>query len=257
MKRGATRSAVSGIGELSGPALAAFRDELEAQKRDLAAPDFWYPYDTYGNFVLLDHLLSGEHREIATLAGGRRVADIGGADGDLAFYLESQGYEVDLVENGATNYNGLRGARLVKKARRSKVRIEEVDLDSQFRLPHRSYGLVFLLGILYHLQNPYYVLQQLARSSRHCLLSTRVARYTTDQRVHLAEAPVAYLVAPTETNDDPTNYWIFSEAGLRRILDRTGWDVLASRSYGDTTSSDPASSDHDERMFCLLRSRAA
>ena len=44
-------------------------------------------------------------------------------------------------------------------------------------------------------------------------------------------------------------------AGLRRILHRTGWDVLDYMSVGNTTQSDPASPGGDERAVCLLRSR--
>jgi hypothetical protein len=55
-------------------------------------------------------------------------------------------------------------------------------------------------------------------------------------------------------NDDPTNYWIFSDAGLARLVDRTGWTVRAAMNVGDTTASRPDSNDHDERSFLLLES---
>jgi tRNA (mo5U34)-methyltransferase len=71
----------------------------------------------------------------------------------------------------------------------------------------------------------------------------------------LASAPVAYLVTATECNNDPSNYWIFSAEGLRRILDRTGWDILDWMTVGQHVDSDPASAEGDERAFCLVRSR--
>jgi hypothetical protein len=139
----------------------------------------------------------------------------------------------------------------------SSVEIHEIDLDSQFNLPRPSYGLAVFLGILYHLQNPYYVLQALARRAQYALVSTRIAQMSTDRSVVFDQVPVAYLVAPYETNNDPTNFWIFSDAGLRRILDRTGWEVLDYIRVGATNESDPSSSDRDERVFCMLRSRIA
>jgi hypothetical protein len=150
--------------------------------------------------------------------------------------------------------NGLRGARALRDHLGSNVSIHDIDLDSQFRLPRERYGLVFLLGILYHLQNPFYVLRELAGRADHCLLSTRVARLAGPHRTMIGDLPVAYLVNPDETNNDASNYWMFSPVGLERIVVRAGWVVLERHSAGDVIASDPSSPDHDERMFMLLRS---
>ena len=80
---------------------------------------------------------------------------------------------------------------------------------------------------------------------------------TTDHQVRFDQVPVAYLVHPTECNNDPSNYWIFSDAGLRRILSRTGWEVLEYARVGQTVDSDPATAAGDERVFCLARSQLA
>ncbi|MEN1727672.1 MAG: hypothetical protein AAGJ52_04455, partial [Pseudomonadota bacterium] len=103
-----------------------------------------------------------------------------------------------------------------------------MNLDSQFELLQAQYDLVFFLGILYHLKNPYDVLEHLSEKAKHCFLSTRIARRTQDQPGELEHAPVAYLLNPDECNNDATNFWIFSEAGLIRLLDRCGWSVEAS-----------------------------
>jgi tRNA (mo5U34)-methyltransferase len=164
---------------------------------------------------------------------------------------------VDILDTPATNMNGLRGAVALRDHLGSSVQIHDVDLDRQFTLPRDRYGLILLLGILYHLQNPYYALRQLAAHSSHCLLSTRVARFAGAERTPIGQLPVAYLVAPYETNNDPTNYWIFSPAGLERLVERCGWSVLERLNVGDTIDSDPSSPERDERMFMLLRSSAA
>ena len=70
----------------------------------------------------------------------------------------------------------------------------------------------------------------------------------------ISKIPMAYLLGETELNADATNFWIFSEAGLRRIVERANWRVVAFRTIGDTEGSDPVSLDHDERAFCLLES---
>ena len=81
-------------------------------------------------------------------------------------------------------------------------------------------------------------------------------RFAGPSRTPVVDLPVAYLVAPDETNNDATNYWMFSPAGLERIVSRAGWSVLERYSVGDVIASDPSSPDHDERAFLLLRSVA-
>ena len=229
---------------------------MEELKAQLSPRDFsFYPYGTLHNVRHLERLLTGENRDLARLIASKRVLDIGAADGDLAFFLESHGAQVDVVDYGPTNYNGTRGVRLLAETLGSSVRVHEVDLDSQFRLPDERYSLAVFLGILYHLKNPYYALEALSSRAEWCLLSTRVARVTPDGACILRGQPLAYLVGEDELNHDSTNFWIFSEFGLRRLLERTGWDVLDLITVGNQEDSDPARPDKDERAFCLARSR--
>lgn len=237
-----------------------FQTRLDEKKAALAGENIpWYPYGTLSNLEWLDRLLQGEQRELDGLFGTGPIADIGAADGDIAFLLDSTGHEVDIVDFPPTNYNGCRGAHALKAALGARVGILETDLDRRFELPRASYSFAFFMGILYHLKNPYGAMEALAKHAKHAIVSTRIARYSARpevaSRVELAKLPLAYLLGPDECNNDATNFWIFSEAGLRRLFDRTGWDVLSWITVGDTVQSDPASLDHDERAFCLLRSR--
>lgn len=235
-------------------AALAFMTEIDALKAAIDPAFPWYPYGSLNNFIHLKPLF--EQFPLDQLLGGRPALDIGAADGDLAFFLERLGHAVEVIDHAPTNFNGLRGARLLASQLNSAVVIHDVDLDSYFRLPDTRYDLVFFLGILYHLKNPFLVLESLGKVTRYLLLSTRIARFapSADPIKHL---PVAYLLDPAEANNDSTNYWIFSETGLLRLFDRTGWNVLAHRSVGDTENSDPARPDHDERCFALLASRHA
>ncbi|MGP0049537.1 MAG: methyltransferase domain-containing protein, partial [Solirubrobacteraceae bacterium] len=242
------------IGQLAAT-LPANVERMAAARQAVGDEIPWYPYDILGNVVHLNVLLRDWARDLDALAAGLPVADIGGADGDLAFSLEHEcGWSVDMMDNSATNNNGLRGVRALAQQLGSEVRTFDIDLDTQFRLPSERYGLVFLLGILYHLQNPFYVLRELGRRCDHVLLSTRVARLAGSGPTVIADLPVAYLVGPSETNNDPTNYWMFSVTGLERLVTRAGWTVIDQISFGDLQASDPSSADHDERRFMLLRS---
>ena len=241
---------------------------LAEKKHELREPGFWYPHSSLGNFGHFHALLTGEHRFLLNLIGEKPILDIAGADGDLAFFLESLGCKAQVIDYARTNYNNLRGVELLKETLLSSVEIREVDLDSQFSLPEKDYNLAFLLGILYHLKNPFYVLEALSKAARYCLIATRIARFnrsTTEiektpaefsqnERVDLGNIPVAYLLDEVEANNDPSNYWIFSDAGLRRILKRTGWEILDYITVGNTTDSDPASAQGDERAYCLVKS---
>lgn len=233
-----------------------FEMALAARKRECGPGDFpWYPYGTLSNLVHLDRLLTGGSRDLRALIGERPLADVGGADGDMAFYLESQGVRaVDLIDYGPTNYNTLRGARLLKEHLQSRITIHEMDLDARFEWPRSDYGLVLFLGILYHLKNPYYILESLAKVTRYSLVSTRIARYATDGKTAIKDHSLAYLLASDECNNDATNFWIFSEAGLHRLFQRTGWTVLDFTCVGNTRNSDPASAAGDERAFALVKS---
>jgi tRNA (mo5U34)-methyltransferase len=217
---------------------------------------FWYPYSTLHNVAMLEKLsaAAGLHLLELCRGGHGKVADIGAADGDLAFFLERQGLSVDVIDNEYTNFNGLAGARTLKEALNSSVVIQSVDLDSQFSLAGRNYDAVFFLGTLYHLKNPFFLLESLARITKYCFVSTRIAKQTADGQP-LSEYPLAYLVGPQECNNDDTNFWIFSDHGLKRIIDRTGWKLLSYVTIGDTVSSTPADPERDERAFCLLEKR--
>jgi tRNA (mo5U34)-methyltransferase len=240
--------------------IARTPEQIERMRvaRSAIDSDFpWYPYDILGNVAHLDGMLSEGNRDLGSLAQGLPVADIGAADGDLAFALEDiGGWELDIVDTAATNMNGLRGARALRDHFRSSVQIHDIDLDRQFTLPRARYGLVFLLGILYHLQNPYYMLKELASRTSYCLINTKVARFAGPTRTPIGDLPVGYLVGPQETNNDPTNFWILSPTGLERLVERTGWDVLDQINVGNTKGSDPANPENDERMLMLLRSRS-
>jgi 2-polyprenyl-3-methyl-5-hydroxy-6-metoxy-1,4-benzoquinol methylase len=235
---------------------AAFRSWLDGIKSGIASRGFtWYPYDSFGNFFHMDRLLTGERRRLLDLIGEETVLDIGCADGDVAFFFESLGCRVRAVDFPSTNFNGMQGIRELKAALNSTVEIHPVDLDSHFTLLNHRYGLVLFLGVLYHLKNPFHVLETLANHARYCVLSTRVARFAPDRTTPLHRVPVAYLLNESEANNDATNYWIFSEAGLRRLVERTKWTICDYMTIGNTSTSEPVHAEGDERAFCLLKSR--
>jgi len=231
-----------------------FLERLNRAKTAARADFEWYRYHSLTNVTHISELLGNRHDYILDLAREKGVLDAGCADGDLSFFFESLGCDVVAIDHPAPNHNGMRGVRLLKQILNSKVTVREVDLDSQFTVPDRRFGLSLFLGALYHVKNPFYILETLAKCSEYCLLSTRVARRFPHIGRVPEQATLGYLLDAEELNADDSNFWIFSHAGLRLLLKRTRWSICEYRSAGATSDSDADSLENDERAFCLLRS---
>lgn len=228
---------------------------LEGVKNRIHPRSFeWYPYSSLSNLRTLDRLLTGPSRFLLNLAGGKPVLDVGCADGDLSFFFESLGCRVQAIDNPVTNYNAMRAVQALKTELRSDVEIHSMDLDGQFLLPHNQYGLVLLLGILYHLKNPYYALETLSKHARYCLISTTISDCLPGLYETVTGTSLAYLADIYEINHDSTNYWIFSDAGFRRLLKRCNWEIC---DYLLTSDSLTPGQIAGQRAFCLVRSRFA
>src|SRR5450432_1163686 len=92
--------------------VAAFRERIASVKRSMGPREFeWYRYDSLANVAHLDKLLTGENR---TLPEGP-ILDIGCADGELAFFLESLGCDVTAVDYPTANHNHMAGVRRLKE----------------------------------------------------------------------------------------------------------------------------------------------
>ncbi len=218
-------------------------------------PDYgWYPYESLSALETVATLLDPAFEEVAEALASGPIADIGCGDGDLALLSAHLGAQVDAVDHLESNFNQMRGIAVLRNALNLPVDVHDIDLDGRFRLPRSDYRFAFFLGTLYHLKNPYYVLESLASHADWCILSTRIAR-VTPRGACIEEEPVGYLLGAREANNDPTNYWIFSAAGLLRLLERAGWTVFGQERVGSVLESDPVRPEADERMFVLLKSR--
>ncbi len=232
-----------------------FREKLEGVKS--AAPEvLWYPYDSLTNFVHLEKLLGAQPRNLFDLLPNGRVLDVGTGDGDVAFFLESLGYEVEAVDLPASNHSALTGFKRLQAELGSKVKLHERDIDRQFTLEGEPYGLALSLGLLYHLKNPFFYLEELSRHAYYCLASSKIADILEEGGERDArETPLAYLLESDELNEDDSNFWVFTESCLKRLFRRAGWTVVGTLRVERTGVARVNSATDDARLFALLASR--
>lgn len=226
---------------------ADFAALLAAIKQaDTSVP--WYPYESIANLWHLDTLLPDALKDVVCKGdAGLRVLDVGAADGDLGYFFESRGCSVDFLDNPPTNFNDCRGLKALGTALGSGARLLEQDIDRSITL-EGQYDLAIALGLLYHLRNPMLLMLELALHARAMVLSTRVASAWPDGTA-VAGQSAAYLYRCREANDDPTNYWCFTPAGLETALRRCGWEIRARAIHGAGDDANPVDNDKDQRCF--------
>ena len=226
----------------------------EAKKEPLPSQLTWYPYDSMASIDHIAPFICQHFAEFERAFQSGPVLDFGCGDGDIPLFFASLGCDVTAVDNPSNNHNWMAGVRALRERLDLPLRIFELNADSATRLPGVTYGLALSLGVLYHLKNPYLALETLANQSRYCVLSTRVAD-VTKSGVPIKNEPLAYLLDRREANNDPTNQWIFSPAGLEMIAKRSGWRILDRLTVGCTKSPNPTDLDKDARMFVFMRSQ--
>jgi tRNA (mo5U34)-methyltransferase len=222
---------------------AGFRSRLRSVRKSVTDLR-WYPYSSLNNISILARFLPPD---LEIVPAGGSVLDIGAADGDMGFFFQSLGCDVDFLDNAVTNFNDCEGIRRTASLLGRPQKLIERDIDRGFELD-RDYDLAIFLGTLYHLRNPALSLVRLAQRCHRALISTRVMSHLPDGR-NVEAAALAYLLDTREANDDPTNYWIFSPVGLERLLKRCGWRVMHAHRVGEVGRSNPVDNDADERMF--------
>ncbi len=226
----------------------------EARRRAEPVPFDWYPYDSLGNIVHIEQLLEHSDFDFKAAVNGKTILDLGCADGDFAFFLESQGARVIAVDHPRGNHNNLAGIRTLKQQLGSSVEVRTHDLDTGVEIGPEQFELTIALGLFYHLKNPILFLETLAKRTRFCLLSTRVMKHLPDMPKDFSRTAIAYFLTADELNGDNSNFWIFTRESLERVIRRSHWRVLAYTTVGDTQASLPVTLEHDERAFVLMES---
>ena len=235
--------------------LQEFRQKLNALKdrNKLNNHKTYYGYDILSNIIHISPILENN---LNILVDSHSIADIGCADGDLSFFLEYlfPDKEYICVDHSNYNWNNMNGIKELKSKLLSKVTTAEKDIDEEEPLD-KQVDLTILLGLFYHIKNPIRLMQKLNNKSKYVLFSTRITNYTPDLKHNISGYSLAYFATSTEINNDPTNWWIFTESCLEKIFERTNWNIVAKQIVGETKKSTPDDPHRDCRYFCLLKNK--
>src|SRR5262249_12617337 len=204
----------------------------------------WYPFRTLDKVQLIAGV--ARHFDAVDLRLQNeppRILDVGAADGDLSFLFEAAGCDVVAIDNVQSNFNRCVGVRSMRELIGSSVHLVEKDIDYDFTVDGQ-FDFVIMLDILYHLRNPLGTLISLCNLGQYMVISTRIFE-EIEGRETVSALPYGYLLAPFEAaHNDPTNYWMFTQCGFRRLLERGGWRILEWNYFGyarnDSSPFDPS-----------------
>lgn len=151
---------------------------------------------------------------------GKTVLDIGAWDGLFSFEAEHRGGEVTAMdttfENGG-NWGYNKGFEFARRRLGSKVKFvpgSVYDLDPE---RHGRFDYVFFFGVLYHLTDPVGALRRLLGVTRECcLIETAFSVHPDGLKRPIWEFDHGH-------DNDPTNYWYPTVAGLAAVLRQVGF----------------------------------
>jgi tRNA (mo5U34)-methyltransferase len=252
----------------------------EAVRRDptfLAEGITLYDHDILGSNLGVILALLGDEGA-AHLAGmpNRTLIDIGCANGDLGFAFEEAGLSVALLDRShvaerdgsSVRQNAPLVASLIARGRGSRVVVFDEDIDDGFdpgrvvedfarRRPDLAsfdrFGIGVMVGVLYHLKNPYQAIEKLRDLCDHLIVGTWVADCLPDRRTVIEDEQVVFLLADRQLADDPTNFWIFTPRSFRVLVERCGWRILAERQLTNASQDGRGAESRLERVLARVR----
>lgn len=152
---------------------------------------------------------------------GRRVLDIGCAEGAAALSAARMGARVTALEPRAKR---LKAARTIAEALQAEIDFREVILDDFHARPN-SFHVVMALNVVHHVPNPFAFLDRAAElTSSHLVVEypglddLKFGATVEDLPSHLDQQPVLGVSLP-----DQDQTYVFSPASLERyLIDLTG-----------------------------------
>jgi len=152
---------------------------------------------------------------------GKRILDIGAWDGFFSFEAERRGAAEVLATDhfcwSGEGWGDKRGFNHAHARFASSVRSLDLDVPQHRVEELGQFDMVLLLGVLYHVTDPYRVLEAAAAmSSDHLVIETVTA-------LRHEPVPAMRLFTELELDEDPTNFWAPNILALREMCRRFGY----------------------------------
>lgn len=151
----------------------------------------------------------------------KSVLDIGAWDGYMSFEAEKRGASrVLAVEHGSWSGPGWGtkdGFDYAHEQLNSKVESLDLDLFNLDPNVHGTFDVVLLLGVVYHLTDPYGGLKKAADMTTDLLIVESTAYHG------LPDEPVMRYHLGAELSNDASNYWSPNELCMRYMLMEIGF----------------------------------
>lgn len=155
---------------------------------------------------------------------GRTVLDIGAWDGFFSFEAESRGASDVLATDhfcwSGAGWGTKAGFDHVHTRLGSNVRSVDVDVPDLDPNVLGRFDHVLLLGVLYHVKDPYRCLEAAA-----AMCSDHLVVETVTAMAH-EPTPVMRLFRPSELASDPTNFWAPNLPALEVMLSSMGFSRI-------------------------------
>ena len=159
---------------------------------------------------------------------GKRVLDIGCADGYFTFLAESRGASVVAID--AWPHQGF---ALAHEVRGSKAEFHQMDL---YELRPDTFGvfdIVFFMGVYYHLKNPILALERIASVTRElAIIESQIMNLSLNEGEGISRFYEHDELAP----GDPTNWWVPNVPCLLQTIRAAGFPrtALINTYYNDS-----------------------
>lgn len=190
-------------------------------------PERWFHSFDFADGTRFDGIkpLASLKKEAALILppslAGKRVLDIGAWDGFFSFQAEQRGAAEVLATDhfcwSGSGWGDKRGFDHVHARLGSQVRSIDLEVTDHDPAQLGQFDLVLLLGVLYHVTDPYRTLEAAARMSRDQLVIETVVAMRSEP------VPAMRLFTELELDGDPTNFWAPNILALREMCRRFGF----------------------------------
>lgn len=154
---------------------------------------------------------------------GKRVLDIGPADGAMSMWAARAGAEVTAIDHKPKTQSGF---AIMEQLSGQRIDFRMVNVFDLPGMNFTPFDIVLFLGVLYHLPDP---LRGLYACRRVC--ADRLFLETWYDADLTPDVPAARYL-PCGTDADHTNFWVPNRAALRAMIVDAGFTVVREEAWG-------------------------